>query len=319
MIKTTEEHGEICSISINDEELQSDDGDIWHLPKGLVGDTSVEEIPNNVIFEVCNRIEDSTIFIDSVPFSIRKKNNTTVQVEFNDSGTGKYWDGTIGFKPYMEAKKAIVEERAREVGDVDLQHYEDDGAWIHLSYSAEIEAEKLDLAIKLAEQITSEIEGAAEMRLGVELWAPNAAENEKEFTLQNVLPILRKLGFQNVKYNHGKREYGKDILFARVTEFQELEYWGAQITFGNISGAVDGNIDQILGQVDDAFKMPFYDPYTKQKQRISKLAIIISGKFTENAIEKICDKIESHVVRNNLTFIDGDKIQTLAEQFKLKA
>ena len=65
--------------------------------------------------------------------------------------------------------------------------------------------------------------------------------------------------------------------------------------------------------------MPFYDLYTKQKQRISKLAIIISGKFTENAIEKICEKIESHVVRNNLTFIDGEKIQTLAEQFKLKA
>ncbi len=61
--------------------------------------------------------------------------------------------------------------------------------------------------------------------------------------------------------------------------------------------------------------MPFYDLYTKQKQRISKLAIIISGKFTENAIEKICEKIESHAVRNNLTFIDGEKLKTLAERF----
>jgi hypothetical protein len=206
MIEIKEEHEEIFSISINDEKLQSDDGEIWHLPKGLVGDTSVEEMPVNVVFEVCSRIENSMIFIDSVPFSIRKKNNTTVQVKFNDSGTRKYWDGTIGFKPYMEAKKAIVEERAKEVGK-----------------------------------------------------------------------------------------------------------------FGNIPGAADGEIDQIIGQVDDAFKMPFYDLYTKQKQRISKLAIIISGKFTENAIEKICEKIESHGVRNNLTFIDGDKIQTLAEQFKLKA
>jgi hypothetical protein len=259
------------------------------------------------------------IVIDQVPFSIRKKDNNTIQVEFEDSGTRKYWDGTIGFKPYMEAKKAIVAERSKEIGDVELVHYEDDGAYIHLSYSAEIESDKLKLAIKLAEQIISEIEGAAEMSLGVELWAPNFAENEKEFTLQNVLPILRKIGFQNVKYNHGKREYGKDVLFARVTEFHELEYWGAQVKFGNISGAADGEIDQIIGQVEDAFKMPFYDLYTKQKQRISKLAIIVSGKFTENAIEKICEKIESHVLRNNLTFIDGDKIQTLAEEFKLKA
>ena len=63
--------------------------------------------------------------------------------------------------------------------------------------------------------------------------------------------------------------------------------------------------------------MPFYDLYTKQKQRISRLAITLhrSGKFTDNAIEKICEKIESHAVRNNVIFIDGDKLQTLAERF----
>ena len=69
-------------------------------------------------------------------------------------------------------------------------------------------------------------------------------------------------------------------------------------------------------QLDDAFKMPFYDLYTKQQQRISKLAIIISGKFTENAIEKICEKIESHALRHNVVFIDGEKISTLAEKFR---
>lgn len=61
--------------------------------------------------------------------------------------------------------------------------------------------------------------------------------------------------------------------------------------------------------------MPFYDLYTKQKQRISKLAIIVSGKFTENAIEKICEKIEGHAARNNVVFIDGEKLKTLAERF----
>jgi hypothetical protein len=71
----------------------------------------------------------------------------------------------------------------------------------------------------------------------------------------------------------------------------------------------------MLGQIDDAFKMRFYDLYTRQQQRISKLAIIISGRFTENAIEKICEKIESHGVCNSIVFIDGEKIQTLAERF----
>jgi hypothetical protein len=61
--------------------------------------------------------------------------------------------------------------------------------------------------------------------------------------------------------------------------------------------------------------MPFYDLYTKQKQRISKLAIIVSGKFTENAIEKICEKIEGHADHNNVVFIDGEKLKTLTERF----
>lgn len=186
----------------------------------------------------------------------------------------------------MDAKKAILEERAAEVGDVSMDSYEDDGAWIHLAYSAEIDAEKLVTAVQLAEQIVAEIEGAAEMRLGAELWAPMDARDEQEFTLRTVLPILRKLGFQNVRYNHGKREFGRDVVFARVTEFKDLEFWGAQVKFGDVAGGADAEVDELLGQIEDAFMMPFYDLYTKQKQRISRLAIIISGKFTDNAIER---------------------------------
>ena len=196
-----------------------------------------------------------------------------------------------------------------------MDDYEDDGAWIHLAYSGEIDADKLVTAVQLAEQIVVEIEGAAEMRLDAVLWTPTEAADEQEFTLRTVLPILRKLGFQNVRYNHGRREFGRDVVFARVTEFQDLEFWGAQVKFGDIAGGANTEIDELLGQIDDAFSMPFYDLYTKQKQRISKLAIIISGKFTDNAIEKVCEKIESHAVRNNVVFIDGDKLRTLAERF----
>ena len=315
MIEITRSYEEIIAISFNGEDLRSDDGETWYLPKGLVGDEIVNHLPNDAIFEICSRVESEMIVLDTIPIHIQKIADNKIKVNFEDSGTRKYWDGTIGFKPYMEAKKAIIEERSAELGDVSLDHYEDDGAWIHLSYSTEIETDKLTLAINLAEQVVAEVEGAAEMRLGGELWAPQESGNEKEFTLRTVLPILRKLGFQNVRYNHGKREYGRDVIFARITEFQELEYWAAQIKFGNISGGAAGEIEGILGQIDDAFKMPFYDLYTKQKQRISKLAIIISGGFTENAIEKICEKIETHAIRNNLIFIDNQKLRTFAERF----
>ncbi len=318
MIQVNRTFDEIESIEIEGESLRSDDRETWFLPKGLIGDIAVNDLPAEAIFEICQSVEDSVIMFDSIPVRLQKVGENRVQLEFEDSGTRKYWDGTVGFKPYMEAKKAVIEERAAEVQDVILETYEDDGAWIHLSYSAQVDAERLFTAVQTAEQIVAEIEGAAEMRLGAQLWAPANAESEKEFTLGTVLPILRKLGFQNVRYNHGRREYGRNVLFARLTEFQDVEFWGAQIKFGDVSGAAEADVNELIAQADDAFKMPFYDLYTKQKQRISKLAIVISGKFTENAIEKICEKIESHAVRNNLVFIDGEKLSTLAERFRGK-
>ena len=229
MIEVDGDPDEILSIRVNGEPLHSDDGETWYLPKGLIGDSPVSQLPEAAVFEICDRIEDSVIMMDTIPIRVQRVGGNRIQLEFEDAGTRKYWDGSIGFKTYMETKKGIVEERAAQVGDIALTGYEDDGAWIHLRYSAEAEAEKVSTAVELAEQIVAEIEGATEMRLGAELWAPKEADSEKEFTLRTVLPILRKLGFQNVKYNHGKREFGRDVTFARITEFQDVEFWAAQV------------------------------------------------------------------------------------------
>ena len=105
---------------------------------------------------------------------------------------------------------------------------------------------------------------------------------------------------------------------ARKTEFDDLEFFGVQVKYGDVSGAANSDIDELISQADDAFKMPFYDIYTRTKQRISKLIIAISGHFTTNAVEKICEKIESHSLKNNLIFIDEDKINSLSEKIKNK-
>ncbi len=315
MVEVEREDGDITEVRFNGERLEWNDPG-WILPKGLVAETAVNDLPEDAVFEICSQYACDTMLIDTVPMQITRIGDSKVRVEFNDSGTRKYWDGKVGFSVYMEAKKAIIEERAAEIKDLVLDSYEDEGSWIHLTYEAEIEVDKLATAVQMAEQIVAEVEGAAEMRLGTRLWAPSNSENEKEFTLGTVLPIIRKLGFQNVRYNHGKREFGRDVLFARVTELQELEFWGAQIKFGDVSGSAVSDTNELLMQLDDAFKMPSYDLYTKQQQRISKLVIIVSGKFTENAVEKICEKIESHALRNNVVFVDGEKLATLAERFR---
>jgi hypothetical protein len=91
---------------------------------------------------------------------------------------------------------------------------------------------------------------------------------------------------------------------------------GALVKYGNVSGEVNSDIDYIINQLDDAFRIPYYNIYTRRKEKISKLLIAISGRFTENAIEKICEKIEISAIKNNLVFIDGAKIETIAERFR---
>jgi len=316
MIEIEDDHGEITAITVAGERLDSDDGEVWFLPKGLVPGLKVAELPDTVAFEPCKFCEDSMVFLDSIPMRLKRIAPDRVHVEFEDGGTRKYWDGAHGFKPWMEAMHSTVKERQSEVGDVHFDSYDDDGAYIWLRYSADLQADSVEAVIQLAEQIVNEIDGAADLRLGGRLIKASDPTNEAEFTVRVILPILRKLGFKNIKYNHGQREYGKDIVFARLTELQGLEHWAAQVKYGDIGGGADSEIDKIISQADDAFKMPFYDIYTRQQQRISKLLVIASGKFTENAIEKICGKIESHALQNNLVFLDGDKIETLAERFR---
>src|SRR5258708_2777666 len=186
MIEIKREDGDITDVRFSGQRLEWNDPG-WVLPKGLIGETAVNDLPEDEAFETCTSHEDGVIMIDTVPIQIQRIGDRRVRIEFNDSGTRKYWDGKVGFSTYMEAKKAIIEERVVEIHDLTLESYEDDGAWIHLTYSAEIEVEKLATAVQMAEQIAGEIEGAAEMRLGAQLWAPSNADSEKEFTLGTVL------------------------------------------------------------------------------------------------------------------------------------
>lgn len=306
----------IKQIFINGEEIDSDDGETYHVPKGLLKGIRFSEMPENVSFEICDKVEEGIIILNTLPFEISKISDNKAYVYFEDSGRRKYWDADVGFKFYMETKRDVIKEREKEVGDLKFESYEDDGDYIFLTFSAEIESSTFEGIITSAEQLIQEIDGTVELTIGSPFKNVKDTQDEKDFALSVVIPLLRKLGFSNVRYNHGRREFGKDITFARKTEFDDFEFWGAQVKYGDISGGANSDIDLIISQIDDAFKVPFYDVYTRRKQRISKLLIVISGRYTENAIEKICEKIESYAIKNNVVFIDGEKINTIVEKFR---
>ncbi|HML03604.1 MAG TPA: hypothetical protein VK487_09575 [Candidatus Bathyarchaeia archaeon] len=314
-----DEDGAILKLMINGELLKSkfgEENETYVVPKGLLKNIAFRDMPEGVTFEVCDRIDaKGVIHLSTLPFEISKISDNKAQILFEDMGSRKFWDGDIGYKLYMETKRDIIKNRQKEIGDVRLEHYKDDGDYIILTFSAQIESQTFEGMMVSAEQLIKEIEGTAELTIGSPFKNLEDIRVEEDFSLLIVIPVLRKLGFSNIRYSHGKREFGKDIVFSRKTEFDYFEFWGAQVKCGNISGKANSEIDEIIAQIDDAFKVPFYDLYTKQREKISKLLIVISGSYTENAIEKICEKIENNALKNNVVFIDGEKLSALISRF----
>ena len=82
MITVQREGEEILSIVIADEPLDSDDGETWVLPKGLLKGLAVNDLPADASFQVCKYVEDSTMFIDSIPMKITCTGDSQLAVLF---------------------------------------------------------------------------------------------------------------------------------------------------------------------------------------------------------------------------------------------
>ena len=136
------------------------------------------------------------------------------------------------------------------------------------------------------EQIYDEIDGATDITLGSPFSKIDDCAKENELTIKILPPLFRKLGFANEKYNHENKEFGKDITFAHRTEFDGYEYYGVQVKQAAVSGDAQGEINELIQQAKESFPMPYYDVYSRNKVRVSKVIIAILWKFTQNAMKK---------------------------------
>lgn len=308
--KTEDEY----SLVIDGEEYieAHDEGAI--IPKAILEKIKIEDIPEDLKIEVCDA-KDSSAIVISIPASFKKIGKNEFEIYYNELISRKYWDGPVGLKHYMETKKEIIEERSEEVKDVWLDNYDDDGNYIDLTYHSKIITDDMTELLNDMQQLFDEIDGATDISLGSPFARINDCEKESDFTIKVLLPLFRKLGFVNVKYNHGNKEFGKDVTFARRTEFDSYEYYGVQVKYGNVSGGASGEINELIQQAKDCYAMPFYDVYSREKIRVSKVIIAISGKFTNNAVEKIVDGISDYPMKNNMIFLDGELIEGLASKY----
>jgi len=104
---------------------------------------------------------------------------------------------------------------------------------------------------------------------------------ENQFRQELVVPTLKQMGFIDVIDTQGPNEFGRDVCFAEYDRFGTKRWFGAQLKVGDISGKVDGAVNEIVSQVETALKVPFKDLTTKQDTRISEMYVIVSGRFAE--------------------------------------
>lgn len=139
--------------------------------------------------------------------------------------------------------------------------------------------------------------------------------SEKVFCEEILTPLFRHMGFENVIFNHGVREFGKDYILSEITKMNTIRYYGVQVKVGNIKGGVNSQIDNIIYQIKEAFEIPFSFKDEEQKHYISELYIITNGKFTANAKEKIRYKIPKGIY-GAVHFLDQEDIENLIAKYR---
>lgn len=222
----------------------------------------------------------------------------------------KYWEGTWGLATFLTAIRDQLQFFPEvTLGDIEL---EDD--WKRLTLQVPLSDGPAAQSLLASADVLKRIIREAEIALSGISWKPEYAKDERAFCEEVVAPLLRRMRFVSVRYTQGAREYGKDFTFSELTPFGVLRHYGLQAKAGDVSGEVNSAIDELVGQADDAFKMPYYDIASTEPRYISTFIVAISGRFTSNAKEKIVHKIQRGL-HGSLLFLDRESILELVDRY----
>jgi hypothetical protein len=137
--------------------------------------------------------------------------------------------------------------------------------------------------------------------------------DESKFAKDIFIPLLHCLSMDHIYYTHSDDEYGRDVVWSYKSPFGQDRFCAAQIKAMEVSGAANSAVDRIMSQIDDAFKMPLR--LADGSFYISEFYVVTTKKYTRNAIAKILEKIDSRIAKNNIHFVDGQRVKELVLQF----
>ena len=297
---------EVLGFRINDREFYVEEDGCAEVEKRDLRGFDVGSIPQDFSLRP---LEGSVIVFEGEISSDSKHHGIAYM---NIETYRKYWDYKYGAGQYYGAMKQALAIRKRTSHDVNFIELEDDGAWIHFRYEIRLKQNMpIDKALICFKDVVDELEAHTERLLEKVEISSAVLSREDTFTKQVLLPLVRAMGMDDVHYNHGKREFGKDITFSETDRFGVRRNYGVQVKAGNLSGKARSVLDQTIGQIDDAFATPYVEVSSREQRYISTLVIAISGRFTDNAKDKIMAKVG----RRTVYFLDIEKVEELLAKY----
>lgn len=222
----------------------------------------------------------------------------------------KYWEGKWGLSRFLVA----IKDQIPFFSEVSLTNIDVDDAFKQLTLRLNLKGSTTAEALSGGAEILKEVIREAEVALAGMVWKPDYATNERLFCEEVLAPLLRRMNFMFVRYTQGDREYGKDFTFTEITPFGAMRHYGLQAKAGDVTGEVNSVIEQIVGQADDAFKIPYFDLSSAEPRYISTFVVATSGRFTANAKEKVIHKVPRGL-HGSMLFLDREAILELLERY----
>jgi hypothetical protein len=288
-----------------------DGGEDYVLAQCSLSDLAYEQaqpLPEGLALEIHSEDGFGTFFFHDVELS---GSGDCMTMAFRCHTPNKYWEGKFGLATFITAIREQVSHHDNwEVTEIEL---DDDWKGITLERAVAI-GDPIEASIRAAAGDLGLMLHSAEVALSGLPWSDEYVQKEDSFCRELLQPLLRRMGFLFVRYTHGKREYGKDFTFSELTPFGDHRHYGLQAKAGDVSGGVNASVDELLGQIADAFAMPYYELGSKATRFISTFIIAISGRFTENAREKIVEKMPKGLV-GSVYFVDRERITDLIERY----
>jgi len=136
--------------------------------------------------------------------------------------------------------------------------------------------------------------------------------SEKKLQGMVIEPLLRSLGFENVRDNSGPNEKGKDIVATKVSEFGRNKLFAVQIKKKKFTGTVDSkeSLGNLFHQLIQARDEEVVDPINNIKRSPDSCIFITPYPISPSVWEKF-HKLSEELYRKNIEIIDGSKLLDL--------